>query len=293
MTSPAFPTLSKWRSLEIALLRIYDGDLRPGANYTRADQHVQLRKHANTNLRAWLIREGKCNVGVNDVRHLILPGHWFFPPREVSWQRFSADTSLLSITFRANWPDGKALFDSGEGIDVQAGGHPALEAAANEVKKIVDGSLGSSTWFLDGESLELDSFLSLNQALHSWLLALSRCLKTLDIHPTRTEYRDERIESALQWLHGMPLNQKFREHQLAQYFGLSVVHLNRLFSKEVGMSPVDILERRRWERAVNLLEFSEVPIKQLSYDLGFSSPSHFTAWFKSKAGETPREYRKH
>lgn len=280
----ALPTHAKWRTLEVALLRVYDGAVRLGAN---SDSPTR-----NANFRAWLLRKGKAEIGVQSRPHVLRIGHWYFPPQEVSWQRFSSNAQLLSLTFRASWPDGRLIFDLGEGIDLLARNFPDLETAALGIKKVVDERLSGLAWFLDGEALDLASYVELNQALNYWLLTLNRSFEKLGIHPARTSFQDERVELALQWLNTTPLNVKFRESQLAHYLGLSIAHLNRLFAREIGMSPVDVIERRRWERANDSLEYSRIPIKQLSYDLGFSSPSHFTAWFKAKTGKTPRDFRK-
>ncbi|MCP4334636.1 MAG: helix-turn-helix domain-containing protein, partial [Gammaproteobacteria bacterium] len=38
---------------------------------------------------------------------------------------------------------------------------------------------------------------------------------------------------------------------------------------------------------------SKRTITQIAYECGFADSSHFSRWFKTKFGETPRSYREH
>lgn len=280
--------LSRWRSLDIDLLRIYDGEVRRGGR-----QRPRQNNAPASCSQAWFLREGSGEIRNGDLQRRILkPGYWIFPSKEKTWQDFSEDARLLSIHYRARWADGTFLFDVGEGLEVEARRFPELEKAALNIEEVVRARLSGTDWFLSGESMALDDYLTLDGALHGWLLTMARVFAFFDIHPTKTASLDERVERGLQWLDKLPLNTKFLEKQLAGHLGLSVVHLNRLFTREVAMSPVDVWERKRLAKAVDLMRYSHVPVKQAAYDLGFSSPSHFIAWFRSKTGKTPRDYRK-
>lgn len=47
------------------------------------------------------------------------------------------------------------------------------------------------------------------------------------------------------------------------------------------------------EKAKKLLRGTEIPIKNISYDLGFSEESNFSTFFKKHTGTSPREFRDH
>ena len=47
------------------------------------------------------------------------------------------------------------------------------------------------------------------------------------------------------------------------------------------------------EKAKKLLCGTEIPIKNISYDLGFSEESNFSTFFKKHTGSSPREFRDH
>jgi AraC-like DNA-binding protein len=82
-----------------------------------------------------------------------------------------------------------------------------------------------------------------------------------------------------------------KEEDIAREVGLSVRQLCRLFQEQVGTSPARYFDRKRLLRAFQLLIDVSMPIKEVSYQLGFSSPAYFSHWFKSQTGTSPRTFR--
>ncbi|MCP4431787.1 MAG: GlxA family transcriptional regulator [Gammaproteobacteria bacterium] len=81
--------------------------------------------------------------------------------------------------------------------------------------------------------------------------------------------------------------------KLAQMLGSTVRQLNRVFLEHAKASPQEVwrdmrLQHGRW-RLIN----SKRTITQIAYECGFADSSHFSRWFKTKFGETPRSYREH
>ncbi|MFL9959939.1 AraC family transcriptional regulator [Paraburkholderia sediminicola] len=66
--------------------------------------------------------------------------------------------------------------------------------------------------------------------------------------------------------------------------------MHRHLAKE-GMSYMSILDAVRGELVPRYLERRERPLSEISSLLGFSEPSAFTRWFRSKFGCSPTEYR--
>ena len=75
-------------------------------------------------------------------------------------------------------------------------------------------------------------------------------------------------------------------------FGLSSGHFARKFEVSAGVSLNRFVNRRRIGFAMGMLETGNVPISQLSIDLGFSSQSHFTRVFRGLIGITPWQFRR-
>lgn len=81
--------------------------------------------------------------------------------------------------------------------------------------------------------------------------------------------------------------------QMAHSINLSEPHLQQLFRREIGMSPIQYLRNLRLEKARELLDESFMHVKEIGFAVGVSDQSHFVRNFKAKYGATPAEYRKH
>jgi AraC-like DNA-binding protein len=69
------------------------------------------------------------------------------------------------------------------------------------------------------------------------------------------------------------------------------VQFKRLFKQQFDLTPLQYWERRRLESACLRLEADSLPIKAIATSLGFRGQSHFTVWFKRRAGVSPRHHR--
>ncbi len=85
--------------------------------------------------------------------------------------------------------------------------------------------------------------------------------------------------------------QDLTRSQLAQYAGLSERHLARCFAAEVGLSPMDYLNRYRIAQARRLLDGSDASIAQVMEAVGFGDSSYFARIFRRETGMSPRAYR--
>lgn len=73
--------------------------------------------------------------------------------------------------------------------------------------------------------------------------------------------------------------------------GISVAHLRRLYKSTTGRTLHDFIEEVRVKRAKELLLDTNLPLKVISYKLGFCHPSAFSFAFKKLTGEPPRAFR--
>lgn len=69
-------------------------------------------------------------------------------------------------------------------------------------------------------------------------------------------------------------------------------HFQRRFLKYIGQSPLKYINNRKIEKAKILLSETNIPTRQISFELGFISHGYFCKSFKSSTGKTPEEHRK-
>lgn len=68
-------------------------------------------------------------------------------------------------------------------------------------------------------------------------------------------------------------------------------HLVHLFTKQMGISPINYLINRRIEESKNLLTTTNYSIRDISTIVGFSNSSYFSQMFKKFTGYSPRIYK--
>ena len=68
--------------------------------------------------------------------------------------------------------------------------------------------------------------------------------------------------------------------------------LKRRFKIATGSSLIEYLQNLRVEEAKRLLEAGEMPVDEISFEVGYEDPSFFRRLFKRRAGLTPSQYRR-
>ena len=78
---------------------------------------------------------------------------------------------------------------------------------------------------------------------------------------------------------------------VAQVAHVSPAHFSRQFRATFGEPPHRYLQRRRVERAMELLRESDRPVTEICFDVGFNSLGTFSRTFREIVGESPSAYR--
>lgn len=84
----------------------------------------------------------------------------------------------------------------------------------------------------------------------------------------------------------------FKLDKLASVVGMSRTKCSSVARRELGSSVERVLMRLRIERCTERLRTTTDPIKQVSYETGFATPSHFCHAFKALLRMTPSTYRR-
>jgi AraC-like DNA-binding protein len=78
---------------------------------------------------------------------------------------------------------------------------------------------------------------------------------------------------------------------LARAVHTSPAHFSRQFRATFGETPHRYLQRRRVERAMELLRETDSPVTEVCLGVGFNSLGTFTRTFREIVGEPPSAYR--
>jgi len=72
---------------------------------------------------------------------------------------------------------------------------------------------------------------------------------------------------------------------------VSPAYFSRRFAEVFGSGFADYVTSYRLHIASRRVATTAIPLSDIGYELGFSSPSHFTARFRERFGVAPRQYR--
>jgi transcriptional regulator GlxA family with amidase domain len=104
------------------------------------------------------------------------------------------------------------------------------------------------------------------------------------------EIRDDRLSRLAERIARHP-EQDWRTPALAVEVGMSVRSLNRLFRKELDVSPAEFVERVRIDQARRHLLDTNAPIKRVASRCGFGSRRRMDRAFARMISATPTEFR--
>lgn len=79
--------------------------------------------------------------------------------------------------------------------------------------------------------------------------------------------------------------------QLADAMHGSPYHLHRTFKKAMGVTPVLYMQRKRVERAKELLRSTDTSVSEIGRGVGWANTPYFITLFKKMTGVTPAVYR--
>lgn len=91
------------------------------------------------------------------------------------------------------------------------------------------------------------------------------------------------------------VSEKYKStHEVAAFakeLGISTRKLGEVCRRCSRMGPKEIINGQLIAEARRYLQFSSRPVKDIAYELNFSSPDQFSHFFKKHAGSSPNDYR--
>lgn len=109
--------------------------------------------------------------------------------------------------------------------------------------------------------------------------------------PQQEERREQYMEQAISYMNEH-LGDAITLPELAKHTGLSKQHLIHLFKEATGFPPIDYFLRMKMQRASQLLDLSDLSVKEIGSSVGLHDPYYFSRMFKKRLGCSPSDYRK-
>ena len=78
---------------------------------------------------------------------------------------------------------------------------------------------------------------------------------------------------------------------LAKRLCMTKSTLYNKLKRQTGLSPVEYVRSVRLHTSVQMMEESDLSIKEIAYAVGFNDPKYFSRCFKRHFGVSPKEYK--
>lgn len=278
---PGTLRMADWARLRTEFIWVYEDAI--AVPYREAREHLPGSS-------ALLLLEGKVSVEAGHGEVNAAKGQWVFPCEGPRLQRFSPEARVLSLHFHLRWPGGESLFKWPTAIVSDAMAHPGLERHARRMLRIAQSRFPGAGAGMFWSHANIHTHFLLHHAFSAWLDAYIGVILEAGILPTRLNQIDPRIERAIQTMDDLPLDARFDKAWLAQLVGLSPSQLDRLFTRQLSVTPRQYFENRKLNHARELLNHTSLSIKQVAYEVGFRSLPFFSRWFREHTGRSPRQF---
>jgi len=103
-------------------------------------------------------------------------------------------------------------------------------------------------------------------------------------------YTSALVKRALAYLH-QEYRRTIARWELAEAAGVSEDYLSRVFSRELGLSPWEYLNRYRIFQAKELLRTTAASVSAIAEQVGFHDSKYFSRVFRNLTGVGPKEFR--
>ena len=274
--------LEQWMTLRMQLLWAYERCMERKAVPDVGNYGFQS---------ALFIRDGWIEAGASEAgARRAEAGEWLILEQGRRWQRFSPDCQLLSIGFRFQLPTGEAVYDNGLPLLVEGRMSADLLLRAAEVLHEMDRRIGLG-YFPYDRMVGLRDYLSVQNVFRGFLMELAEVFSAAKCTAHRLNEKNPHVSKAFSEMEKIPAGARRTAGQLAERVGISLPHLDRLMVADTGATVHEQMERRRLATAEDALQSHAVSLKAIAFQLGFSSPSHFSSWFKKHRGVSPGKFR--
>jgi len=131
----------------------------------------------------------------------------------------------------------------------------------------------------------------LQMMLKRFIILCTRIYKT-QMNLTKLEFKEVDIVREFQFLVEQHFKTKHSVQEYADILHKSVKTLANTFSKASDKSPLQIIHERKVLEAKRMLRYTDKPIKEIAYELGFEDIQTFSRFFKKMESLSPTDFKK-
>lgn len=132
---------------------------------------------------------------------------------------------------------------------------------------------------------------ALEAQLTMLLLTLIRAMPTEQLEQDGATPASMRHAERFRDLVNQHYGKNLRLQEYAAMLAVSVSQLRSACASALGQSPTKVIHSRIVTEAKRNLIFSDLPVEQIAFRLGFDDAAYFTRFFRREVGQTPSHFR--
>ncbi len=247
--------------------------------YPRARHHQRVRKMGANEFIFIYCTEGGGTLNIAGEHIEVLPNHFYIIPKNTAHGYHAGEHNPWSIYWmHFGGIMAQSLFDRYDLNRQNAEIVPFESSRIHEFNRIFQ--VLNSSYVMS--RLEYANILGLN-FISSFIFAEIG-------HSMDVQSRDNLVDTIVEFL-VQNLDKSLRFEDITEEFNYSSSYLFNLFKKRTGYSPLHFFNLKKTQKACEILDHTDMSIKEISYKLGFQDPLYFSRLFKKYMGVSPRTYR--
>ncbi|KJD35779.1 AraC family transcriptional regulator [Tamlana sedimentorum] len=260
-------------------------------NITQIIEKITIKPNSHYFAICWIKNEVE-SIEINHVAYKNVSNSIFFLDPKYQWKILKKDNAtssgyvlnlasdILNNPILSNLHINKVrLFNSGEIPLFKLS--PGIEKRTQAILEMIDELLGSQLNHKD------DAILSLLNTFFVYCDGQCNIKSVVSNNNSKTNIVYEFKKLVDQHVHEL--------HEVGDYakrLNLSSKYLNECVKEVLGVSSKSIIIEQLLMRSRHALKFTNKSIKEIGFELGFSSPDYFSYFFKSHTKITPSALRK-
>ncbi|WP_142453495.1 AraC family transcriptional regulator [Gracilimonas mengyeensis] len=256
--------------------------------YPNAKNHFRKREEGTDEYILIYCTEGNGWIEINSQQYNMIPHSYFIIPAEIA-HAYGADKknpwSIYWVHFSGNTAKSFYKKHCQRGETRTGDSLPKVIKLPFEERRI-DYFNGLISLLESGYSTEIIEYVN---------LTLWQLLASFVYHDFYSEIRHQNngtdiVDSAIQYMQEH-IDQSITIEELAHHLNYSASYLYSLFKEATGYSPINYFNHLKIQKACRYLSFTDMSIKEISFELGFNDPYYFSRLFKKMMEVSPSQYR--
>jgi AraC-like DNA-binding protein len=253
-----------------------------------------IRRHAHTTYEFHFIARGECQV-LHDGGAFVLGAGGFFltGPRVPHTQRSTGTGELVEYSLNCEirppeTPDPPAAGEMAWLLRALSGASCAPTADRYGALALFQTALREAGEMRPGYGLTVKNLVIMILVAAARSLCTHRSAGSAEVDPAGTDdSRLARIESFI----GNNVGRDLTPQDVAEHMALSERQLGRIVLRHKGYSTKKLITRIKLRRAKALLADTDMTLREIAWELGFSSEYYFNSVFKKHEGFPPGAFR--